>query len=128
MPFIAINKKTDERIDITKLSQPRRDLSASEVVCQLCDAPMIVKAGLIMRPHFAHKAKCTSDYRCHPESLEHRIGKKFLADNLPHVYGKSLDIEPLIEYPIEEVRRVADVMWNTRVIRSEASKKQSANG
>jgi len=110
MPFIAINKETKERIDITKLSQPRRDLSASEIVCQLCGSPMIVKAGLVMRHHFAHKAKCVSDYGSHPESLEHRAGKQFLADNLPHIYGDFLRIEPLIEYPIAEVRRIADVM------------------
>lgn len=110
MPFIALNRSTNERINITRLTSPRRELKAADIVCQLCGSPMVVKAGLVMRPHFAHKAKCTSDFCTHPESLNHRTGKHFLAENLPRIYGGMFDVAPMIEYPIKEVRRVADVM------------------
>ncbi|MCK6629037.1 MAG: hypothetical protein L6R45_28140 [Anaerolineae bacterium] len=54
MPFIAINRQTGERIDITKIENPRLHLKRDDQICQLCEQPVIIKAGLITRPHFAH--------------------------------------------------------------------------
>ena len=75
MPFVALHRETRERIDITRIENPRVVLKSGNCICQLCDSPMIIKAGQIMRAHFAHNAACPSDYASHPESPEHREAK-----------------------------------------------------
>jgi hypothetical protein len=80
MPFIAIRKETRERIDITTIANPRAVLKSGECLCQLCGAPMIVKAGLVRQHHFAHIGQCSSDYQSHPESP----GIKMQNGTLPH--------------------------------------------
>jgi competence protein CoiA len=71
---------------------------------------MIIKAGLIVAAHFAHKSTCPTDYKSHPESPEHRAGKILVAECLRANVGEYSTA--LIEYevPIPEVRRVADVL------------------
>lgn len=110
MPFIAIHAATKERIDITRIENPRASLKSGECLCQLCSEPMIVKAGLIVRPHFAHYAQCGSEYRFHPESPEHRLAKRELSRILREQFVEYTDA--LIEYevPIPEIRRVADIL------------------
>ena len=58
MAFIALDLDTRERIDITKIEQPRLTLQKGKVICQLCEQPMIIKAGILREHHFAHVAKC----------------------------------------------------------------------
>lgn len=110
MPFIAKLISTGERVDITRIENPRQSLRAADIVCQLCGEPMIVKAGLIVRPHFAHKTQCTSDYAAHPESLEHLATKRYLADALRAGAPEYFDVPIDFEVPVPEVRRVADLM------------------
>lgn len=109
MPYIAKIASTGERVDITKLQNPRADLKADDLVCQLCGSPMIIRQGMIKRHHFSHKAECTSDYKSHPESPEHLAGKKLIAE----VINKSLSEYSLAkieyEFPIVEAKRIADV-------------------
>ena len=66
MPFVAKDKTTGTRVDITKLEKPRLMLQADSCICQLCEKPMVIKAGLHRRAHFAHhKEDCVSDMeRC----------------------------------------------------------------
>ena len=72
---------------------------------------MVVKAAMIVRAHFAHKAACTSPYQAHPESPEHRAGKYFIAERVreqlaPDYPNVAIDFE----VPVPEANRVADVM------------------
>ena len=55
MPLVAMDAQTGKRIDITVYKNPRWELSASQVCCPECKLPMILKAGLILIAHFAHK-------------------------------------------------------------------------
>lgn len=111
MPFIAKDKETGERVDITTIDNPRQKLTSSSIVCQLCGEPMIIRAGLIIRAHFAHIRKCSSDYQSHPESREHRETKVFLAQKLSELYSSYTTVEPMLEVPIPEIKRVADILF-----------------
>lgn len=111
MPFIALDKTTKERIDITKLDNPREHLRSGDVICQLCESPMIVKAGLIKRHHFAHYAECSSDYEQHPESEEHLRGKEIVAAQASEWFSELTNAKPDYEVRIPEVMRVADVLF-----------------
>jgi competence CoiA-like predicted nuclease len=62
MPFIALNRSTEERVDITKIEHPRLHLKSDTLICQLCEQPVIIKAGLLTRPHFAHRSLCSTDF------------------------------------------------------------------
>lgn len=110
MPFVAKRKGTGERIDITTIEHPREILRSGECLCQVCGAPLIVRAGLVRQHHFAHTARCTSDYSCHPESPAHREAKRFLATHLRAWFKEYTS--PIIEYevPIPEVKRIADLL------------------
>lgn len=111
MPFIALHKETKDRIDITTINNPRQFLKSGDCICQLCERPMIVKAGLILRPHFAHYVDdCHTDYESHPESQDHREGKLFLASHLRETFEEYTDSTIEYEVPIPEVRRIADLL------------------
>lgn len=110
MPFVAIHAETEERIDITEIENPREVLRSGDCVCQLCGEPLIVKAGLIVTPHFAHYAECTSDYQSHPETPAHREAKRLLRQYLRDEFAEYANAKIEIEVPIPEARRVADVM------------------
>jgi len=111
MPFIALHKDTQERIDITEIDDPRKVLKSGDCVCQLCGEPLIIKAGLIVSPHFAHYAKCTSEYAAHPESEAHRQGKKALARFLRAYFTEYVDdLQIDFEVKIPEAKRVADLV------------------
>lgn len=110
MPFVALNKITRQRVDITQVKNPRLTLKSEEHVCQLCEQPMIVRAALILQPHFAHRVKCPSDYESHPESPEHRAAKRFLAQYLRETYEEYTEAKIEFEVPIREANRVADIL------------------
>lgn len=110
MPFVAIDRESGKRIDITAVINPRTALKAGEHVCQLCGQPMIIKAGLIVAAHFAHKATCPTDYKSHPESPEHRQGKILVARSLRENVSEYSTAAIEYEVPIPEVKRVADVL------------------
>jgi competence CoiA-like predicted nuclease len=88
MPFIAIRKATGERIDITTIENPRAVLKSGECLCQLCCAPMILKAGLVRQHHFAHAGRCIDAYQSHPESPAHQDAKRYLATHLREWFNR----------------------------------------
>ncbi len=101
MPFVAIHKETGERVDITELEDPRAELKSGEYVCQLCGAPLLIKAGLIVIAHFAHYAgECQSDYKAHPESPEHRFAKHELKRILKAQFAGHSEATIQLEVPI----------------------------
>jgi competence protein CoiA len=111
MPFIALHRETKQKIDISEIENPRAVLKSGDWVCQLCNKPLIIKAGFIVAAHFAHYAgECTSDYKAHPESPEHRFAKKKLATLLTEKMGEYSDAFVDYEVRVPEVNRVADVM------------------
>lgn len=110
MPFIALNRHTGERIDITRIENPRLQLKSDELICQLCEQPVMIKAGLITRPHFAHRSQCTSDYDSHPESVEHLLCKELVARGLREEFAEYAQADIQYEVKVPEVRRVVDVM------------------
>lgn len=110
MPFIAYMRQTRERVDITKIHAPRQVLKAGELVCQLCGAEMIIKAGMIKRPHFAHASSCSSAYGSHPESAEHRAGKEYLRAQLPLLFQEYREAALEYEVPIPSIHRVVDLL------------------
>ena len=110
MPFIAVQKATGERIDITTIENPRAALTSGECLCQLCEAPMIVKAGLVRQHHFAHTGRCTSGYQSYPESPAHREAKRYLATHLCEWFKEYAHTHIAYEVPIPEVKRIADLL------------------
>jgi len=114
MPFVAKSRSSGKRLDLTQIDEPQR-LDRRDVMCQLCGGDMVLKCGQIIRPHFAHLARtCSSDYRFHPESLDHLIAKQVVVSLLRRSYADFLP-DILLEYAIEDRKRVADVMciWST---------------
>lgn len=110
MSLIAKSKTSGKRLDITQIPNPRVTLKANDCVCQLCNAPVILKAGLIKQHHFAHKSLCTSTYESHPESPAHLAGKRFLSENLRSFFQEYQQTTIEFEVPIPEVKRIADLL------------------
>lgn len=114
MPFVARVRETGERLDMTRLADPRRAMLAykpGDIICQICDEPMIPRVGMVISPHFAHRPRteCSKLYVSHPESPEHLLGKSQIADFAREEWaGTGVRVE--LEVPIPEVRRIADVM------------------
>jgi competence CoiA-like predicted nuclease len=109
MPFVARDAVTHARIDITQLAHPREELRAADLICQICEERMIVRHGLIFRPHFAHMRACPVAYESHPESPEHLLGKAHMSAWLrqqPDFVGASVDLE----VPIHARKRIADIL------------------
>lgn len=109
MPFIAKSKTTGDRVDITRFASPRLELNASDIICQLCGAPMIIRSGKIVRPHFAHKNECSSDYQSHPESPEHLLAKLIISEKIKAEWKEYGDAKVEFEYPVPEVKRIIDI-------------------
>lgn len=113
MGLVAKNSRTNEIIRIFDYQNPRDELNKSEIICHLCGGELIIKSGLVRIKHFAHKpdSPCSCDYDRHPESYEHLFFKKLLSENLGGEFEEYLNIKPTLEYPIHEVRRIADIVF-----------------
>lgn len=85
-----IKKLTDEQI----------------IICPECKSPLILRAGHIKVPHFAHKHGCSYVYR-EPETEQHIRGKLELQQQLNILYPKST---VHIEYKIHETNQRSDVI------------------
>lgn len=109
MPFIGRYASTLERLDITRFANPKADLRADDIICQLCEARMIIRHGFVMRPHFAHIKACPMDYACHPEREEHRLGK-YMVSRLLEQREECAGALIELEYPIHARKRIADIM------------------
>ena len=111
MPFIAIDKNSGNRIDILTISNPRKTLKTADCICQLCGERMFIKAGPLIRPHFAHFADCNSKYKTgHAETPEHLFAKMELKQLLKEQFSNLEHIEIDYEVPIPEIKRIADVL------------------
>src|SRR5262245_61804945 len=109
MPFVAKDTETHQRIDITQYADPRNDLIAARLACQICDGRMIIRQGFVIRPHFAHTAACPIAYAMHPESPEHLLGK-FHISNYLRLQAEFAGAVIELEVPIHERKRIADIL------------------
>lgn len=110
MPFVAIDIRTGERIDISTFRDPRRELQAGNYVCPLCEVQMFLRAGKVISPHFAHTIACISDFDSHPESAEHLEAKRVLAEFLRREYAPMRGATVDLEVKVSEAGRIADLM------------------
>jgi competence CoiA-like predicted nuclease len=113
MPFVARHAVTHARIDITQLPNPRQALQADQILCQVCEERMIVRQGLIIRPHFAHMRACPLAYASHPESPEHLLGKEQVSTWLRQ-QPDFADATVELEVPIHARKRIADILVTFR--------------
>ena len=118
MPFIALQQSTGKRIDITTIESPRTELRVADMVCPVCGSPMLVKAGLINRAHFAHKPgreDCPYAAYSAGETQEHREAKQLIRDHLSDWFAEYGIARPELEVYVPEVmharNRIADVMF-----------------
>lgn len=113
MGLVARNKKTDELIYIFDYESPRKQLCKNDIECHLCGGDLIIKSGLVKMKHFAHKSECTCDYErnSESESYEHLFFKRFISLELGKEFEEYLNTKPKLEYPIHEVKRIADIVF-----------------
>jgi competence protein CoiA len=111
--LVAKNTRTGDLVYIFEYENPRKELNKDEIACHLCGGDLIIKSGLIRIKHFAHKpdSPCSCDYERHPESYEHLFFKKLLSIELGKEFKEYLNIKPTLEYPIHEVKRIADIVF-----------------
>jgi len=110
MPFVAINTTTSSRMHISQVPKPLTEVTRDCWACQLCEQPMLIRGGVLVRRHFYHLQQCSTDYRFHADTAEHLLGKDWIVQQLQHeLWGYTgADIE--MEVPIPEIKRVADVL------------------
>lgn len=118
MPFIALNSVSGERVDITRTTNPLAELRASEMVCPVCQWPMIVKSGTVVRSHFAHKTgreDCPYAEYQRGETPEHLDAKMMIRDELANWFAEYAIAEPALEVYVPNVQharnRIADVLF-----------------
>lgn len=116
MPLIALNKKTNERVDISEFDEPAFQLRANDLACPLCESRMMVVSavkdtgGYTKRiAHFRHHRINDCIYTAYGagESEQHRQAKLWLREQLLKESGFRVPVE--LEYHIAEVSRIADV-------------------
>ena len=113
MPLIGRHSKTGERINILKVFDPRNTFSRGEVICPLCEEPFYIADGVIKAAYFSHYAngECSAGYHNKPESPEHRFFKAYLSTQLAKHFAEYSKTEAQLEYPVKEILRIADVMF-----------------
>jgi competence CoiA-like predicted nuclease len=117
MPFVGVNINK-ERIDITKIENPKTNIIKGTVFCPACNASLIIKDGAIKRSHFAHK---TEDISCpysiyeRGESDQHRTAKMWLAENagtiLPDYCSATSHMEYYLPSSGNRKNRIADILF-----------------
>ena len=81
-----------------------------EFFCPLCQNPVRLRQGEVMRAHFAHVSLENCHFFSENESQEHLALKEMLYQVL-----LSQGEEVALEAPIKEVSQVADVLVNHRI-------------
>jgi competence protein CoiA len=110
--FVALRKGTGQRIDLTQIEHPKSKISNGDCLCQLCEAPLMLKGGIHVRDHFAHypSSPCTSAYRYHEETAAHHAAKLFLLQRLRDEFPEYKTASIECEVPIPEIQRIADIL------------------
>jgi len=119
MPFSAeVRNESGEwvRTDITTMEAPKVELNGCDLRCpdEDCHAPMIIRHGAVIAPHFAHKAGEVS-HDCifmagGGESEDHRSAKKEIMTKLrnsPLYRGAQIEPERILRDG--DIKRIADI-------------------
>lgn len=118
MPHIAKRKQTGERIDITRIENPRATLKSDDLICPACDWPMAIRSGLVVKPYFAHKSgRDDCPYVEYERSMtpEHRAAQEMLRDSLASWFSEYIsataELEVMITETVHKQNRIADVLF-----------------
>lgn len=112
MPFVAINERTRERIDLTKYDEPKIDLMHESFVCPVCNTKMYIRHGFLRRPHFYHYTleDCIYARYSEGESPEHMAAKEWLLNFIQKKYPRFFPrAEVILEHHVHSAGRIADV-------------------
>lgn len=121
MPFTGIYEETGEHLNFFQHADKIETLNSAGFVCPFCRKPMLARAGTSrIRRHFYHRfgecgaGRIDPDYK--HESMEHIIGKIFLAQNFPSMLARpeiaklaTIEFEYVFETPVGR-KRIADVL------------------
>lgn len=102
---LVANTKDRGNVYIADFPDPRRQLAGDQFFCPACGSEMIIVAGMRRVNHFRHKVLCTWDSQ--PESFFHLEAKRTLYEKLKKEQPDAIRID--MEFPIEEVHRIADI-------------------
>lgn len=113
MPFVAERVDGEGRVCINDYDNPRQAFEGIEFVCPDCHVPMLIRAGEVTRPHFAHypgyeHRPCY--WRAYAESETHMEAKRMIANALrrsPVFRDGKIEIEYKVDTAIG--RRYVDV-------------------
>ena len=113
MGLIAKQKSTNRRLNIFDYKEPRKEINKDDIECHVYGGDLVIKSGMMRIKHFAHKpsAPCKCDYARHPESYEHIFFKNLLSRSLGEEFEEYLYAEAQLEFPVHEVRRIADIAF-----------------
>ncbi|WP_084781824.1 competence protein CoiA [Bacillus niameyensis] len=91
-------------VDSSEIPDKQRKMA---FYCPACKEPLILKAGEIRIPHFAHKknSECTTIVS-EPESLPHLMGKQHL-----FTYLKNRGLEVYLEYYLADIKQRPDLLF-----------------
>ncbi len=104
----AANLRDRVTIGAQPLEALRRLSDARALTCPLCRRLVVLKAGTIRAPHFAHMPGAVCSHPdAEPESERHRAGKAMLARWLS---ARLPDASIILEAPIEETGQRADLL------------------
>lgn len=111
MPLIGKDKNTGERLSILDFDNPKTQLKRGEVLCPLCNQELHIVHTDFVTKHFRHMVECQSDYKRHPESPEHLLGKKILAERLSNDWKEYSYCKIEFELPVDLIKRIIDVAF-----------------
>ena len=90
-------KLSAEMISLIKRAQP--------YYCPCCDTELVLKAGSIKIPHFAHKSNASCDASSEPESTYHLLAKRKL-----FAWFTSYGYDAVLEGYIPTIKKRADIL------------------
>lgn len=113
MPFVAINKNNNTRVNIRRIKDPRFELK-DEYICEICKERMLIRGSDKVTYHFSHYPHNKETPVLCPdrekESPEHLLAKSHLADMLIEKFSTHVDVKVEEEYWLPEIQRKADVL------------------
>jgi competence CoiA-like predicted nuclease len=111
MPLVGKNIKSGERVCILDYDKPKLELVKGEIVCPYCNQVLHIVHTDFRTKHFRHLTECNSDYKKHPESIEHLLAKQILAERLSNDWNEYSTCKIEYEFPIHTLKRIADIAF-----------------
>lgn len=111
MPFVAIDKETNSRINILQVENPRLTLAKKNMICQVCGKPVFIRNRNGYLIHFFHTGECEGDiYKKHSgETPEHQFCK-IEVERLLKEQFQGQNIQIFQEFFIKKINQIADVL------------------